>query len=58
MTESTLTGLVSVRERVARHLVGRGRELARVLSAVAAGRSGALSSARSITPASARGAPI
>lgn len=40
MTESTVDGpdLVNVRDRVARHLVGRERELELVLSAVGAGR--------------------
>lgn len=38
MTESTVDDLVQVRDRVARHLVGRERELELVLSAVGAGR--------------------
>jgi MoxR-like ATPase len=38
MTESIVLDLVQVRDRVARHLVGRERELELVLSAVGAGR--------------------
>jgi MoxR-like ATPase len=38
VTESTVDDLVEIRDRVARHLVGRERELELVLSAVGAGR--------------------
>jgi MoxR-like ATPase len=38
VTESTVDDLVEMRDRVARHLVGRERELELVLSAVGAGR--------------------